>query len=84
MGLRALRLHQQALHSGAFVAALAQMRKRQFTQEQVAARAGLSVPTVRLVERGGGDQASLVNSCACGGGGGVSGTGYANLYCIQQ
>jgi hypothetical protein len=51
MGRRALRLHQQALHSGAFVATLAQLRKRQFSQGEIAALAGLSVPTVRLVER---------------------------------
>ena len=58
LGRSALRLHQQALHFGAFVASLTQLRKQRFTQGEIAARAGLSVPTVRLVERGGGDQAS--------------------------
>ena len=57
---RAFRLHQQALHSGSFVAPLAGLRKRQFTQGEIAALAGLSMPTVRLIERGGGDQTSLV------------------------
>jgi transcriptional regulator with XRE-family HTH domain len=39
---------------------LAQLRKKQFTQREVAALAGLSVPTVRLLEHGGGVQASLI------------------------
>jgi phage N-6-adenine-methyltransferase len=60
MERHALRLHQQALHSDGFVSGLAGLRRRQFTQGEIAALAGLSVPTVRLVERGGGDQASLV------------------------
>jgi phage N-6-adenine-methyltransferase len=64
MERQALRLHQQALHSGGFVAPLAGLRKRQFTQGEIAALAGLSVPTVRLLERGGGDQASLVKMLA--------------------
>ena len=53
------RLHQQALHSDAFAVPLKQLRKKQFTQAEIAALAGLSMPTVRLLERGGGDQASL-------------------------
>jgi phage N-6-adenine-methyltransferase len=50
---------QQTLHSSNFVTALAALRKQQFTQEQIAALAGLSAPTVRMVERCGGDQVSL-------------------------
>ena len=38
---------------------LAALRKRRFTQAEIAALAGLSIPTVRLLERGKGDQASL-------------------------
>jgi phage N-6-adenine-methyltransferase len=52
-------LHRKALHSGGFVASLAALRKRQFTQGEVAALAGLSVPTVRLLEHGKGIQCSL-------------------------
>ena len=52
-------MHRKALHSGGFVASLAALRKRQFTQGEVAALAGLSVPTVRLLEHGKGIQCSL-------------------------
>ena len=53
-------MHQHTLHSGGFVAALRQLRKARFTQGEVAALAGVSVPTLRQLERGGGDQASLM------------------------
>ena len=45
MGNAPSRLHQQALHSGAFAIPLRQLRKEKFTQAEIAALAGLSVPT---------------------------------------
>jgi transcriptional regulator with XRE-family HTH domain len=53
-------LQQQAVPHSSFVSSLTALRARQFTQREIAARAGMSPTTVRLIERGGGDQASLV------------------------
>lgn len=44
-----MRLHQQSFHSGAQILALRQARKGRYTQAEIAARAGLSLPTVRLL-----------------------------------
>jgi transcriptional regulator with XRE-family HTH domain len=59
-----VRAHQQSFHSGAQILPLAQTRRGRFTQAGIAARAGLSVPTVRLLERGTGTQASLLKLTA--------------------
>jgi transcriptional regulator with XRE-family HTH domain len=47
-------VHQKSFHSGAEILPLREARKGRFTQAEIAARADLSLPTVRLLERGGG------------------------------
>jgi phage N-6-adenine-methyltransferase len=59
-----LRLHQQALHFRGFVAELTRLRKQRFTQGEIGALAGVSIPTVRQVERGGGNEGSLTKMLA--------------------
>jgi phage N-6-adenine-methyltransferase len=48
------------LHSALFVPHLAEAREQQCTQAEIATLAGLSIPTVRNLERGRGSQASLL------------------------
>jgi phage N-6-adenine-methyltransferase len=59
-----LRAHQKPFHSGPEILPLRQARKGRYTQARIAARAGLSLPTVRLLERGTGNQASLLKLTA--------------------
>jgi hypothetical protein len=55
---RSRKAHQKSFDSGPESLPLRLAQKGRFTQAEIAARAGLSVPTVRLLERGTGTQAS--------------------------
>ena len=59
-----MRVHQKPFHSGPEILPLRLARKGRYTQAEVSARAGLSLPTVRLLERNTGTQASLLKLTA--------------------
>lgn len=62
--VRAVLLHRQALHSGAFVPAFSQLGKRQYAQAGVAARRvlGIAPATVNRSEHGAASRVAMVSA----------------------